>query len=186
MFELNNNLFSLLCLHFISSWIEFWFVGLRWQGWNFKNSVRGGHRDSRHTCPHYNVGYEHSRVVEVPSHRALQQSTNNCPQMFTLISTEYEARWKVLGLTFVKLRTSGRWVGTRTGAGVTSTLEQRFLCRSSWIHGLSGSTFLCCRGCPWSHGLRTRKLYNIVDLTPAPVRVPTQRPLVPSCTSVVA
>ena len=28
----------------------------------------------------------------------------------------------VLGLAYVKLGTSGLWVGTRTGAGVTATL----------------------------------------------------------------
>jgi hypothetical protein len=26
--------------------------------------------------------------------------------------------------------------------------------RSSWIHELSGSTFVCCHRCLWSHGLR--------------------------------
>ena len=35
-----------------------------------------------------------------------------------------------------------------------------------------------------SHGLRQRKLYTRVTVTPAPVRVPPQRPLVPSFTSV--
>jgi hypothetical protein len=31
----------------------------------------------------------------------------------------YEDKVKVLGLAFVKLGTSGRWIGTRTGADVT-------------------------------------------------------------------
>ena len=33
------------------------------------------------------------------------------------------ARWKALDLVYVKLGTSGRWVGTRTRAGVTATLR---------------------------------------------------------------
>ena len=37
----------------------------------------------------------------------------------------------------------------------------------------------------WIHGLRPRKLYVSVAVTSAPVRVSTQRPLVPSFTSVV-
>ena len=37
-----------------------------------------------------------------------------------------------------------------------------------------------CRRFPWSHGLRPKKLYTSVEVTPALVRVPTQRSLVPS------
>ena len=44
---------------------------------------------------------------------------------------------------------------------------------------------VCCYQCPWSHGLRSKMLYPSVAVTPAPVRVLTQRPLVPSFTSVV-
>ena len=46
---------------------------------------------------------------------------------------------------------------------------------------------VCCRRCPWSHGLRPKKLYHTcsVAVTPAPARFPTQRPLVPNFTSVV-
>ena len=33
-----------------------------------------------------------------------------------------KARRKVLGLAYVKLMRSGRWVGIRTGAGVTAKL----------------------------------------------------------------
>jgi hypothetical protein len=37
----------------------------------------------------------------------------------------YEGKVKRSSLTYnqLKLRTSGHWVGTRTGAGVTATLE---------------------------------------------------------------
>ena len=41
---------------------------------------------------------------------------------------------------------------------------------------------LCC--CPWSHGLRPKKLSVSVAVSPAPVRVPSQRPLAPSVASV--
>ena len=65
-------------------------------------------------------------------------------------------RWKVLGLTYAKLGTSGRWVGTRTGTGVTSILVKSFFGRS-----------------PLSHGLRPKKLHHArsVGITIAPVRV---------------
>ena len=36
----------------------------------------------------------------------------------------------------------------------------------------------CC--CPWSHGLQPKKLSVSVAVPPAPVRVPSQRPLAPS------
>ena len=39
--------------------------------------------------------------------------------------------------------------------------------------------------CPWSHGLRPKKLSVSVAVPPAPVRVPSQRPLAPSVSSVV-
>ena len=35
---------------------------------------------------------------------------------------DYVGKVKVLGLAYVKLRTSNHWVGARTGAGVTATL----------------------------------------------------------------
>ena len=38
--------------------------------------------------------------------------------------------------------------------------------------------------CPWSHGLRPKKLSVSVAVPPAPIRVPSQRPLAPSVTSV--
>jgi hypothetical protein len=43
---------------------------------------------------------------------------------------------------------------------------------------------VCCRRCPWSHGLQPKQLYHTcsVEVTPAPVQFPTQRPLVPSFT----
>ena len=37
----------------------------------------------------------------------------------------------------------------------------------------------------WIHGLRSRKLYTSVAVTPAPIRVPTQWLLVPSFMSIV-
>ena len=39
---------------------------------------------------------------------------------------------------------------------------------------------VCCRRCPWSHGLRTKELYHThsVTVSPAPVRLPTQQALV--------
>ena len=40
--------------------------------------------------------------------------------------------------------------------------------------------------CPWSHGLRPKKLSLSVAVTPAPVRVPSQRPLAPSVASVTS
>ena len=38
--------------------------------------------------------------------------------------------------------------------------------------------------CPWSHGLRLKKLLVSVAVPPAPVRVPCQKPLAPSVASV--
>ena len=38
--------------------------------------------------------------------------------------------------------------------------------------------------CPWSHGLRPKKLLVSIRVLPVPVRVPSQRPLAPSGTSV--
>ena len=40
--------------------------------------------------------------------------------------------------------------------------------------------------CPWSHGLRPKKLLASLAVSPAPVRVPSQRPLVPSVASVTS
>ena len=40
--------------------------------------------------------------------------------------------------------------------------------------------------CPWSHGLRPKKLSVSVTVPPAPVRVPSQRPLAPSIMSVMS
>ena len=40
--------------------------------------------------------------------------------------------------------------------------------------------------CPWSHGLRPKKLLVSVAVPPAPVRVPSQRPLAPSFVSVTS
>ena len=40
--------------------------------------------------------------------------------------------------------------------------------------------------CPWSHGLRPKKLSVSVTVPPAPVRVPSQRPLAPSVASVTS
>ena len=40
--------------------------------------------------------------------------------------------------------------------------------------------------CPWSHGLRPKNLSVSVAVPPAPVRVPSQRPLSPSVASVTS
>ena len=40
--------------------------------------------------------------------------------------------------------------------------------------------------CPWSHVLRPKKLQASVAVPPAPVRVPSQRPLAPSVASVTS
>ena len=37
---------------------------------------------------------------------------------------------------------------------------------------------------PWSHGQQPKKLYSSVAVPPAPIRVPSQRPLAPHVTSV--
>ena len=46
-------------------------------------------------------------------------------------------------------------------------------------------TLLCCCRCLCTHELRRKKLYTSVEVTPAPVRVPTLWSLVPRFTSVV-
>ena len=38
-------------------------------------------------------------------------------------------------VTDATLGASGLWLGTRTGAGGTATLTERFLGRSPWLHG---------------------------------------------------
>ena len=35
---------------------------------------------------------------------------------------------------------------------------------------------ICCYWCPWSHGLNSKRLYQSVVVTPAPVRLPTLWP----------
>jgi hypothetical protein len=40
--------------------------------------------------------------------------------------------------------------------------------------------------CPWSHGLRPEKLLVSVAMAPAPVRIPSERPLAPSVASVTS
>ena len=40
--------------------------------------------------------------------------------------------------------------------------------------------------CPWSHGLWPKKLSVSVTVPPAPVRVPSERPLAPSVASVTS
>ena len=40
--------------------------------------------------------------------------------------------------------------------------------------------------CPWSHGLRPKKLSDSVAVPSSPVRVPSQRPLAPSVRSVTS
>ena len=66
-----------------------------------------------------------------------------------------------------------------------SQLMSPWVSAASYEQGEKFSTFVCCRRCLWSHGLRPKKLYTSVEVIPAPVRVPTQRPLVPSFMFVV-
>ena len=40
--------------------------------------------------------------------------------------------------------------------------------------------------CPWNHGLQPKKHYASVAVPPAPVRVPSRRPLAPSIASVTS
>ena len=62
----------------------------------------------------------------------------------------------------------------------------------NWCHSHTSVVFSvaalvpCCCRCSWSHGLRSKGLLPSVTLTPTPARVPTQRPLFPSFTSVWA
>ena len=97
------------------------------------------------------------------------------------------ARWKVLGLVYNRRETRDKrplgrnqdrsWCHCHT---IVS-----FLGCSPWIHGLSSSTLICSGRCPWSHGPRPKKLYTSVEVTSAPVWVPTQWLLIPSSASVV-
>ena len=48
-------------------------------------------------------------------------------------------------------------------------------------HNLCTSSKLAC--CPWSHGLRPKKLHASMAVLPAPVRVPSHKLLAPSVTS---
>ena len=78
---------------------------------------------------------------------------------------------------FVVLTTSsGGFVGFRS-----------FFCRPVWgVDRWSLNHWMHGRGrCPWRNGLRPKKLFTSVTVTSAPVRIPTQRPLVPRFTSVV-
>jgi hypothetical protein len=79
----------------------------------------------------------------------------------------------------VKLRTSSHWVGTWTEADVIFTLVQRFFVAAYGSMYISGSMD------PWAATKKASQLYTSVAVTPAPVQVPTQWPLVPSFTSVV-
>ena len=78
--------------------------------------------------------------------------TNQVILHFYIWCLTTRVRWKVLGLAYVKFGTSSRWVGTQIGAGVTATLRVRQSFFGSM--GIDGSTLVCCRRCPWSHGLQ--------------------------------
>ena len=54
-------------------------------------------------------------------------------------------------------------------------LDWKFVSLKSWLLFMP---------CPWSHGLRPKKLSVSVAEPPAPVRVPSQRPLAPCVASV--
>ena len=97
------------------------------------------------------------------------------------------ASWKVFSLAYNwhETRDKRPWVGTQIGARVTTTLLKVFLVTANGSMDVSGSTLTCCCWCPWSHGLRPKKLSTNVAVTTAPVLVPTQQLLVPSFTSVV-
>ena len=97
------------------------------------------------------------------------------------------ARWKVLGQAYNRLETRDkRPFGRDPDRGwYPATLVKSFLGRNPLIYGLSGITLVSCRRFPWSHGLRSKKRYTSVEVTPAPVRFPAQRSVVLSFMSVV-
>ena len=103
-------------------------------------------------------------LIQQNSIDIIHLETSNCQVSFTIMLclTDRDMRpsWNVLCLltTDVKFGASARWVGT----------------------------LVCCHRCPWSNGLRPRKLYTGVAVTTASVRVPIQRSFVPSFTLVVA
>ena len=82
----------------------------------------------------------------------------------------------------MKLGTIGRLVGNRTRAGVSATLVNSFFGRRPWIHGQHTRMLPPMSMEPWA---AIKKLYTSVEVTPAPVRIPTQRPHLPNFTSVV-
>ena len=100
------------------------------------------------------------------------------------ISGSIRARWKFQGLANNRRETRDKrplvrhpdksWCHRHT---IVS-----FLGLSTWIHELSGSTLVCCCRCLWSQWVRPEKLYTIVEVASATVRVSNQWTLVPSFT----
>ena len=103
------------------------------------------------------------------------------------------ARWKVLSLNETQDKQP---LGTDLDRSWchchTMSMIKLFLVTAHSSLDIDGSigtrlkVVICCRRCPWSHGLQPIKLYTCVTVIPAPVRVLTQWPLVPSFTLVVS
>ena len=102
-----------------------------------------------------------------------------------LFGRSIRVRWKVLGLANNRRETQDkRLLGrnpNRSLCHLHSSLK--LFGRSPWLHGHRPQHTLPLS--PWTHGLQSRRFYRSVVVIPAPVRVLTQRPFVPSFTSVV-
>ena len=103
------------------------------------------------------------------------------------IGGSIRARWKFLGIAH-------NWLETRDKRPLGRAPDRSWCHRHtsvklSWSQpmdpGIERQHTLCCRRCPWNHWLRPKKHHTSVEVAPAPVRVPTQRPLAPSFMSVV-
>ena len=94
------------------------------------------------------------------------------------------ATWKVLGLAYNRRETRDKWpLGWY--AADKSWCHYHTKVKLSWLQPMTTWSERQHTNVPWSHGLRPKKLYTSVEVIPAPVRVPTQWPLVSSFTSVV-
>ena len=94
------------------------------------------------TSPYISLCYRHDLMLTYlvnynsqgsPS-RVQWQSHNG--ELHSLYRLPTRVVWKVPHLAYVKLGTSGIWIGYRIGAGVTATLRvwESFFGRSPWLH----------------------------------------------------